>query len=159
MRRTERNLTSFSQGVCQQVFWLVQSTQPNMKHKHIPRHIHILCVYYTSLLYTLLLVQRNRWFANSDIPFQSSVTNDLLHGQFAMQIYALNQVDVTSELSHSWWFVHAQSNNKKNLCIALHVTLDLSTQAYGRVDKNRTQGRILHAELYINYYLWYMYML
>ena len=53
-----------------------------------------------ALLYTLLLVQRNCWFANSDVPFQS-VTNDLLHGQFAMPMYALHQVDVTSELSHS----------------------------------------------------------
>ena len=57
-------------------------------------------------------VQRNRWFANSDVPFQT-VTNDLLHGQFAMQTYVLHQVDVTSELLHSWWFAHAQSNNKQ----------------------------------------------
>ena len=28
--------------------------------------------------------------------FIQSVTNDLLHGQFAMQMYALHQVDVTS---------------------------------------------------------------
>ena len=49
--------------------------------------------------------------ANSDFPFQS-VTNNLLHDQFAMQAYALHQVDVTSELSHSWWFAHAQSKNK-----------------------------------------------
>ena len=63
-----------------------------------------------NLLYTLLLVQMNRWFANSDVPFQS-VTNDLLHSQFAMQTYVLHQVDVTSELSH-WRFAHAQSNNK-----------------------------------------------
>ena len=56
-------------------------------------------------------MQRNRWFANSDVPFQS-VTNDLLHGQFAMQTYVLHQVDITSELLHSWWFAHAQSNNK-----------------------------------------------
>ena len=41
-------------------------------------------------------MQRNHWFANSDVSFQS-VTNDLLHGQFAMQMYALHQVDVTSE--------------------------------------------------------------
>ena len=61
-----------------------------------------------TLLYTLLLVQRNRWFANSDVPFQS-VTNDLLHSQFVMQTYVLHQVDVTSELSCS---AHAQSNNK-----------------------------------------------
>ena len=61
--------------------------------------------------YTLLLVQRNRWFVNSDVPFES-VTNDLLHGQFAIQTYVLHQVDVTSELLHSWWFAHAQSNNK-----------------------------------------------
>ena len=29
-----------------------------------------------------------------------------------MQMYALRQVDVTSELLHSWWFAHAQSNDK-----------------------------------------------
>ena len=58
-------------------------------------------------------MQRNHWFANPDVPFQS-VTNDLLNGQFATQMYALHQVDVTSELLHSWWFAHAQSN-KKNL--------------------------------------------
>ena len=46
------------------------------------------------------IVQRNQWFANLDVPFQS-VTNNLLHGQFAMQMYALHQVDVTSELLHS----------------------------------------------------------
>ena len=63
---------------------------------------------HSHLLYTLLLVQRNRWFANSDVPFQS-VTNDLLHSQFAIQTYVLHQVDVTSELSHS---AHVQSNNK-----------------------------------------------
>ena len=57
------------------------------------------------------IVQWKRWFANSDVPFQS-VTNDLLHGQFAMQMYALHQVDVTSELLHLWWFAHAQSNGK-----------------------------------------------
>ena len=57
------------------------------------------------------IVQWHRWFANSDVPFQS-VTNDLLHGQFAMQTYALHQVDVTSELLHLWWFAHAQSNGK-----------------------------------------------
>ena len=52
------------------------------------------------------IVQWNRWFANSDVLFQS-VTNDWLHGQFAMQLYVLHQVDVTSELLHSWWFAHA----------------------------------------------------
>ena len=57
------------------------------------------------------IVQWNHWFANSDVPFQS-VTNDLLHRQFAMQTYALHQVDITSELLHSWWVVHVQSNNK-----------------------------------------------
>ena len=57
------------------------------------------------------IVQRNRWFANSDVPFQS-VTNDLSNSQFAMQTYVLHQVDVTSELLHSWWLVHVQSNNK-----------------------------------------------
>ena len=52
----------------------------------------------TSTCYILYpIVQWNHWFANLDVPFQS-VTNDLLHGQFAMQTYALNQVDVTSEL-------------------------------------------------------------
>ena len=51
------------------------------------------------LLYTLLLVQRNRWFANSDVPFQSA-TNDLLRSHFAMQTYVLHQGDITSELSH-----------------------------------------------------------
>ena len=57
------------------------------------------------------IVQSNCWFANSDVPFQS-VTNNLLHGQFAMLTYALHQVGVTSELLHLWWFAHAQSNNK-----------------------------------------------
>ena len=57
------------------------------------------------------LVQWNCWFANLDVPFQS-VTNDLLHSQFAMQTYALHRVNVTSELLHLWWFAHAQSNNK-----------------------------------------------
>ena len=61
------------------------------------------------ILYSI--VQWNRWFANSDVPFQS-VINDLLHSKFAMQTYPLHQVDVTSELLHSWWFVHAQSNNE-----------------------------------------------
>ena len=64
---------------------------------------------YCCILYPI--VQWNRRFANSDVPFQS-VTNDLLHGQFAMQMYALQQVDVTSELVHSWWFALVQSNNK-----------------------------------------------
>ena len=71
----------------------------------------ILYVYNYYLLYTLPLVQWNRLFANSDVPIQS-VTNDLLHGKFAMQTYALHRVDVTSELLHSWWFAHVQSNNK-----------------------------------------------
>ena len=82
-------------------------------------------------------MQWNYWFANSDVPFQS-VTNDLLHGQFAMQTYALHQVDVTSELLHSWWFAHAQSNNKTiNVWLFIRVTLDLSALASGLVDKNR----------------------
>ena len=34
------------------------------------------------------IVQKNRWFANSNVLFQS-VTNNLLHGQFAMQTYVL----------------------------------------------------------------------
>ena len=63
------------------------------------------------VIYFYPIVQWNHWFANSDVPFQS-VTNDLLHGQFAMQTYALHQVDVTSELLHLWWFAHVQSNNK-----------------------------------------------
>ena len=84
------------------------------------------------------IVQWNCWFANSDVLFQS-VTNDLLHGQFAMQTYALHQVDVTSELLHSWWFAHAQSNNKTiNVWL---LTLDLYARASGRV-----------AEPYIKYY-------
>ena len=70
-----------------------------MSHKHAQQ------------LYILYPMQRNHWFVNSDVPFQS-VTNGLLHGQFAMQAYALHQVDVTSELLHSWWFAHVQSNNK-----------------------------------------------
>ena len=69
------------------------------------------CHEHSVLLYTLPIVQWNRWFANSDVPFHS-VTNELLHGQFAMQMYALRQVDVTSELLLLWWFAHAQSNNK-----------------------------------------------
>ena len=40
------------------------------------------------------------WLANSDVPFQS-VTNDLLHVQFAMQTYALHWVNIKSELSQS----------------------------------------------------------
>ena len=44
-------------------------------------------VYLYYLFYTLLLVQRSHWFANSDVPFQI-VTNNLLHDQlFAMQAY------------------------------------------------------------------------
>ena len=53
---------------------------------------------------TPCIVQRNRWYANSDVPFQS-VTNDLLHSQFAMQTYVLHQVDVTG-----------------SLCVQIHVT-------------------------------------
>ena len=72
------------------------------------------------------IVQWNHWFANSECSVQS-VTNGLLHRQFAMQTYALHQVDVTSELLHLRWFAHVQSNNKTiNVWPALHVTLDLS---------------------------------
>ena len=56
------------------------------------------------ILYTLM--QWNRWFANSEC------NKRLVTRQFAMQMNALHQVDVTSELLHSWWFAHAQSNNK-----------------------------------------------
>ena len=118
------------------------------------------------------LVQWNRWFANSDVPFQS-VTNDLLHSQFAMQTYVLHQVDITSELLHSWWFAHAQSNNKTiNVWLFVRVTLDLSALASGLVYKNRALGlwprvlflstrlearayksNVIHTEPYINYYL------
>ena len=77
-----------------------------------PHHIKENCSYH-SLSYILYpIVQRNHWFANSDVPFQAthsvlqyifgyfsilytplmdisvfqSVTNDLLHSQFVMQI-------------------------------------------------------------------------
>ena len=95
------------------------STQ--IKYNTPTRVITVICY----ILYPI--VQWNRWFANSDVPFQS-VTNDLLHGQFAMQTYVLHQVDVTSELLHSWQFVHAQSNNKT---IRPHV-LFLSTRPEAR---------------------------
>ena len=72
------------------------------------------------------IVQWNHWFANSECSVQS-VTNGLLHRQFAMQTYALLQVDVTSELLHLRWFAHVQGNNKTiNVWPALRVTLDLS---------------------------------
>ena len=74
-------------------------------------------------------MQRN---SNSDVPFQS-VTNDLLHGQFTMQMYALHQV---AESLHLWWFVHVQSNNKTiNVWLFMCATLDLSAFASGLVDK------------------------
>ena len=79
-------------------------TSSHQRELFIPYLSHVCYILYP-------IVQRNCWFANSDVPFQS-VTNDLLHGQFAMQTYALHQVDVTSELLHSWWLAHAQSNNK-----------------------------------------------
>ena len=102
-------------------------------------------------------MQRNCWFANSDVPFQG-VTNDLLHGQFAMQTYALHQVDVTSELLYSWWFAHAQSNNKTfngsscNIgfvctCFQSHCTHEPPDQ------KLMCTNPMLHAEPYITYYL------
>ena len=92
----------------------------------------------TSTCYILYpIVQRNHWFASSYVPFQS-VTNNLLHGQFAMQMYALHQVDVTSELLHLWWFAHAQSNNKTiNVWLFNCVTLDLFALASGLIAKNR----------------------
>ena len=74
------------------------------------------------------------------------------------------------------WFAHAQSNYNKTInvyTVALCVTLNLSSQASSRVVKNRTRGRrpsslfyqldrklmptnpMLHAELYISYYINY----
>ena len=101
----------------------------------------------------------------------SECTNDLLHSQFAMQTYVLHQVDVASELLHSWWFAHAQSNNKTInvwlfmkhwICLhSLPVSLiKIEHLAFGLVfyfcQLNRTfvhTNPLLHAEPYINYYL------
>ena len=84
------------------------------------------------------IVQRNHWFANPDVPFQS-VTNDLLNGQFAMQMYALHQVDVTSELLHLWWFAHAQSNKKTQ-----PSALFLSPRLEASADKSNVTLRAIH---------------
>ena len=88
-----------------------------------------------------------------------------------MQTYALHQVDVASELLHSWWFAHAQSNNKTInvwlfmkhwICLhSLPVSLiKIEHLAFGLVfyfcQLNRTfvhTNPMLHAEPYINYYL------
>ena len=47
-----------------------------------------------------------------------------------------------------WWFAHVQSNI---INVDLRVTLDLSTRAYGWVDKNRTRGQILVYIIVIQY--------
>ena len=46
-----------------------------------------------------------------------------------MQMYVLHQVDVTSELLHSGWFAHAQSNNKTiTLCKHWICTYELPVE-------------------------------
>ena len=97
-------------------------------------------------------MQWNRWFANSDVPFQS-VTNNLLHGQFAMQTYALHQGDVTSELLHSWWFAHVRNINKT---IKLWL-FGLVFYLYQLDRKLVHTNPILHAEPCINYYMLLLY--
>ena len=118
------------------------------------------------------LVQWNHWFANSDVPFQS-VTNNLLHGQFAIRYIR--------------WMVHLNCYTRGGLHMRRVITKQLmygsscnigyfSTLASGLVDKNRARGQtwpsasivfhfcqldqklvyknpMLHAEPYINYYL------
>ena len=84
-----------------------------------------------NLLYILLLVQRNCWFANSDVPFHS-VTNDLLHGQFAMQTYALYQVDVTSELSNSC-SLHMHRVITKQFSLVFYIYINSSGSSCGQI--------------------------
>ena len=72
--------------------------------------------------------------ANSDVPFQS-VTNNLLHSQFAMQMYALHQVDVIHPNCHT-------------LVVCACVTLDLYALASSLVDKNKALGLWPHLLYY-----------
>ena len=83
------------------------------------------------------IVQRNRWFTNSDISFQS-VTNNC---------YTAN--------------LHANVCATSGGCYIRVITLDLSALASGLADKNRPSAScsifintntMLHAEPYSNYY-------
>ena len=65
------------------------------------------------LLYTPPFLQRHRQWNKSDVPLKpvpKSVTNELLHGKFPMQMYALGAQSGTTVLYHSWAGLAATMN-------------------------------------------------
>ena len=115
----------------------VDSTQPKRGTIHANMNCYILYP----------IVQRNHWFANLDVPFQS-VKNDLLHGQFAMQTYAYIR-----------YMLHLNFYTRGGLHMRRVITKQLMYGSEGLVfyfyqldQKLVRTNPMLHAEPYINYY-------
>ena len=75
-------------------------------------HVHVfddVCKYMYILLYTLPSNAAESLVCQFRCSISECNKRFVMHDQFAMQIH---QVDVASKLLHSWWFAHAQSNNK-----------------------------------------------